>query len=247
MNRRRPSGYTRPTTLREAFRLLVEPGSTVLAGGTWLNGGLGGPAQDAVVVVDLQALGLSGIESVADGRLRIEAMATFQQVVDDERVPTAVREAARRGEPSTFRAVATLGGCVATAEPSSELLATLLVHDAIVELAAGDRTLTLPLAELLSDLSQLKGRIVTAVTIETTGITAAARVGRTRADRPIVAAVARRTPGGERLLALTGVAATPLLVTAVGELSPPGDFLGSSDYRKSVAATLAARALKAVG
>lgn len=196
MNSHRPSGYRRPATLGEALRLLVEPGSTVLAGGTWLNGGRGGPARAPVVMVDLQALRLSGIESVAAGVLRIEAMTTFQQVVDEERVPTAVREAARRAEPSTFRAIATLGGYVATAEPSSELLASLLVHDAIVELAASDRTLTLPLAELLSEPSQLTDRIVTAVTIETTGISAAARVDCTRADRPIVAAVARRLSCG---------------------------------------------------
>lgn len=65
-------------------------------------------------------------------------------------------------------------------------------------------------------------------------------------SRPFASSSIERT-GGERRLALTGVAATPLLVTAVGELSSTGDFLGSSQYRKTVAATLAARALEAVG
>jgi CO/xanthine dehydrogenase FAD-binding subunit len=237
------AGYRRPGTVQEALGLLEEPGSVALAGGTWLNGKA---TPNPVLVVDLQALELSGIESVAGGGLRVGAMATLQQLVDDGRVPRAMRDAARRAEPSTLRAAATIGGCVAIAEPSSELLATLLVHDAIVELAH-DRTEHLPLAALLADLSRLEGRIITAVTIETTGVTSAARVGRTRADRPIVAAVARRTPDGERRLALTGVAATPVLVTGVDELSPPGDFLGSSEYRKAVAAILAARALEAVG
>ena len=237
-------GYRRPTTIDEALELLEQEGSRALAGGTRLVGEAG---SEPAVVVDLQSLQLGGIELAAAGALRLGAMVTLQQLVDDDRVPTAVREAARRTDPSTFRNAATVGGCVAAAEQSSELLATLLVHDAIVELAGRERVQSMPLAALLSDLSQLTGRIVSAVTIETTGFTAAARVGRTGADRPIVAAVARRAPDGSRRLALTGVAATPVLAPNLDELSPPGDFLGSSAYRKAVAATLAARALEVLG
>ena len=237
------AGYRRPGTLDEALGLLGEPGAVVLAGGTRLNAE---PTPEPVVMVDLQALGLDGVERAGDGALRIGAMTTLQQVVDDDRAPVAVREAARRAEPSTLRAAATVGGCVATAEPASELLATLLVHDALVELTGGDGKRTVPLAALLADPARLTGRIVTAVTIETTGVTSAARAGRTRADRPIVAAVARRTVDGRRLLALTGVAATPVLVANVDELAPPGDFLGSSEYRGALARTLAARALAGV-
>jgi probable selenate reductase FAD-binding subunit len=244
----RVAEYRRPGTVAEALALLDRPGAVVLAGGTRLNRS---PRLEPVAVVDLQDLGLGGIARLGEGMLRVGAMTTLQEVVDDKGVPVALRDAARRAEPSTLRAAATVGGCVASAEPTSELLATLLVHDAQVALAGRDGVETLPLAELLAAPALLAGRIVTALTIDGTGVTAAARVGRTRADRPIVAAVARRTGSGGLRLALTGVARTPVLVdptlvTAVQDLDPPGDFRGSSEYRRALAATLAARALEAV-
>ena len=242
-------GYMRPRAISEALGLLDHPDAAVLAGGMRLNTR---PARDPVVAVDLQALGLGGITRLLDGGLWIGAMTTLQQVVDDKDVPVTLRDAARRSEPSTLRAAATVGGCVASAEPDSELLAALLVHDAQVVLSGHDGENTLPLAALLQELPQLVGHIITAVTIDDTGVTSAARVGRTRADRPIVSAVARRTRDGELRLALTGVAATPILVTpvqlaALDGLDPPDDFRGSSEYRRALAATLAARALEGVG
>ena len=87
-------------------------------------------------------------------------------------------------------------------------------------------------------------RIVTAVTIETTGSSVVARAGRTRADRAIVAAAARIGADGERRLALSGMAATPLLVEGTDELDPPGDFRGSSEYRRALAEVLVARAVE---
>ena len=92
------------------------------------------------------------------------------------------------------------------------------------------------------------GAFVTAVVIETEGTCAAARTGRTAADRPIVAAYARRTPDSETRLALAGVARRPVLVNPdeLDELEPPDDFRGSSEYRRALAHTLAARALEGV-
>jgi CO/xanthine dehydrogenase FAD-binding subunit len=238
------AAYRRPGTLDEALGLLTEPGAVVLAGGTRLNGE---PSRDLVVMVDLQALGLSGVARLAGGALRIGSMTTLQQVVENGEVPFALRDAARRLEPSTIRAAATVGGCVATAEPTSEFVATLLVYDALVGITGPEGELTVPLSVLLMDSPFPAGWIITTVTIDTTGVTAAARVGRTVADRPIVAAVARRTLAGDLRLALTGVAGVPVLVEDVDELDPPEDFRGSSEYRRALAVTLAARVLEVVG
>lgn len=236
-------GYQRPGSLDEALLLLSWPGTVVLGGGTRLAAD---PAPGPVQVVDLQALGLGRIEPLSGGRLRIGATATLQRIADSAAVPAVVREAARRERPSTLRAQATLGGCVAAREADSELLAALLVYDAVLSIAGGPARLAL--AEFLASRPPPGAWIITGLTVQTPGTASAARAGRTPADRPIVAAVARAGADGRRRLALAGVAAAPVLVpglAAIAGLDPPGDFRGSGEYRRAVAAVLAARVLEA--
>lgn len=237
-------GYRRPGSLDEALLLLFWPGTVVLGGGTRLAAD---PAPGPVQAVDLQALGLGRIEVLSGARLRIGATATLQQIADSAVVPAVLREAARRERPSTLRAQATLGGCVASREADSELLATLLAYDAVLSIAGGPAYLAL--AKFLADDPPSDARIIAALTVETSGAASAARAGRTPADRPIVAAVARAGDDGQRHLALAGVAAVPILVpglAAIAGLDPSGDFRGSGEYRRAVAAVLAARALEAI-
>jgi len=249
----RVSEYRRPATLAEALACIALPGAVMVGGGTKVNAEM---SAEPITVVDLQALGIDGIERHIDGLL-IGATATLQRLADADDVPAAIRDAARREEPSTLRSMATVGGCIAAADPASELLASFLVHDAQVRLVGPDGPHELEMAALLADRRKLAGRIIVAVRIETDGVTSVARTGRTRADRPIVAAVARRTADGGRRLALTGVALTPVLMAMAGDaaddaylpddLDPPDDFLGSSEYRRALAAVLARRALGEVG
>jgi len=237
-------GYRRPGSLDEALLLLSWPGTVVLGGGTRLAAD---PAPGPVQVVDLQALGLGRIQALGGTRLRIGATATLQQIADSAVVPAVVREAARRERPSTLRAQATLGGCVAAREANSELLAALLAHDAVLKIAGGPAHIAL--ADFLAGHPPPGAWIIAGLTVETSGTAFAARAGRTPADRPIVAAVARAGEDGERRLALAGVAAAPILVpglAAIAELDPPGDFRGCGEYRRAVAAVLAARALEAI-
>ncbi len=89
-------------------------------------------------------------------------------------------------------------------------------------------------------------RLVTSVSVAVDGQGAIAATGRTPADVPIVAAVARRT-GDDIRLALTGVGPYPLLVDAADPtagLEPPGDFRGSADYRTHLAGVLSARVIE---
>jgi len=241
------SEYFRPASLAEALGFLERPGAVLVGGGTKVNAR---PSAGPVAIVDLQALPIAAIER-DNGGLAIGATATLRQLAEAAAVPAAVAQAARREAPSTLRAMATVGGCVATADPSSELLASLLVHQAQVRLAGADGPVSLTLPALLADRRGLAGRIIVGVRIETGGLSATARTGRTTADRPIVAAVARRTADGRRYLALTGVAATAVLVPAdehaADDLDPPGDFRGSGRYRRSLAAVLAGRVLEEIG
>lgn len=236
------TNYHRPSSVDEALALLgrTSAESVILAGGTVVNAE---PGAGAAAVIDLQAAVGGEIEH-HDGRVNIGAMARLQDLVDHPDVPALLGEVARREGPNTFRNAASVGGTVARADRESELLAGLLVHEATVEVHRSDRTASVALADLLTDLSTLEGGIITSVSIEIGGATATERVGRTPADSSIVAAVGRMSSDGP-LLAITGVAATPVLVdpASVGSLSPPGDFRGSPEYRLHLAEVLAARVL----
>ncbi|HYF74409.1 MAG TPA: FAD binding domain-containing protein, partial [Nocardioides sp.] len=208
------TAYGRPATMTDAFELLARPGAVVLGGGTRLNGDT---STERVEVVDLQSLGLDGVRAEGEHGLRVGAMTTLQRIADDERVPAVVREAARRERPSTLRAQGTLGGCVATGDWECELLAALLVHEAVVHVESSSGSDAIALEALLDRLPLHPGQVVTAVALRTDGAAASARTARTPADRAIVAAFARTVQDGCRI-ALTGVAATPVLVEPGDEL-----------------------------
>lgn len=237
--------YHRPSSVEEALRLLARPqvSTAVVAGGTHLNARLGDATEE---VVDLQAVGLDRVESNGD-RLALGAMVRIQTLVEDSRVPALVRDLAHREGPNTFRHQGTVGGLIAAADPGSELLAALLVFEAEVEIqsAGGARRLALP-DFLAKKPAALEGGLLTSVSLAVTGQGAAERAARTPADSPIVAAVGRREKQGQIRLALCGVAKTPILVSPnadqlKSQLNPPGNFRGSSEYRRQIAVVLARR------
>ena len=237
----RIEAYHRPTSVIDAVGLHASPDRLALAGGTTLRHDGGSRSTE---VVDLQALGLDHI--APDGDLdndivRIDAMVTLQDLADSDVVPDLIRAAARAELPSTLRTLATVGGTIGAAGADSLLLTALLVHDTSVHFADG-RSEALP-AVLATGLDA--GELVVAIEAQTSGRTAVAKTGRTPNDDPIVAAAARTTDDGIHL-ALCGVAPTPQLID-VGELDrlePPGDFRGSAEYRRHLAAVLSARVIE---
>lgn len=242
-----PQTYHRPDSIEEALQLLSRQGlnSAVLAGGTQLNSDLSGVDE----VVDLQSTGLDQI-TAGDERLSLGAMVRVQTILDAASLtndtPPLLREMARREGPNTFRNAGTIGGAIVTADPESELLAALLVFEADVTIHTTAGAHTMPLSDFLTDVrGHLESGILTGVSLQTAGPTAHARVARTPQDSPIVAALARRKPDGAALLALCGVAPTPILAGPgdISNLDPPADFRGSSQYRKKMAQVLARRVL----
>ncbi len=230
--------YHRPSSVEEALELLARPTATVLAGGTLVNAT---PTTHPVIAVDISRLGLSGIELLTDGRLRLGAATTLQQIVDHPLVPAVLRELARRESVSTLRTLATVGGTLAAGGPESELVAGLLVCEAEVTLRSATGAKSIRFSDLLSDCDHLLSTLIVDATIHVDGTLAADRTGRTPGDVAIVSAVARRTTDGRTLVALSGVAPTPVLVDSVDSLSPVGDFRGSAEYRKHLASVLSAR------
>ena len=246
--------YHRPTSVAEALALLGRPGMTsvALAGGTQVtpqlvdNDYATGTVVDAVV--DLQAVGLTGVERHGE-RLTVGAMVRLQTLVESEEVPPLLREMAHREGPNTLRQMGTIGGLVVSGNPESECLAALLLFEAEVQIQGRTGETRMSLADLLAQgRAVLDSGLVTAITITTTGQTASDRVARTPAGVPSVAAWSRRTDDGKLRLALCGVAATPCLVdpAEVAALNPAGDFRGSSTYRRQMAITLSRRVIEQV-
>ena len=232
--------YHRPSSLTEAAELLADPERRAVGGGTIVVPDARRVRPVGIELVDLQDLPLAEIND-GEGRLTLGAMSRVGDLLADQRTPDLLAELARRELPSTLRHQATIGGTVALGDPDSVLVAGLLVHDAIVEFHDAEaKTLGQSIADCVGQ------RIVTAVSIDPSGQGAFAATGRTPADEPIVAAVARRGPGNTIRLALTGVAASPLEVAPedpTAGLDPPGDFRGSTDYRLHLAGVLSARVL----
>jgi len=233
----RIDAYHRPSSVTDAVSLLAEPRHLALAGGTTIRHH-GGAAPTEVV--DLQALGLDQIRS-EQGIVRIGAMVRLHDLVEHEAAPDLIRRTARSEMPSALRTLATVGGTIGAAWPDSVFLAALLVHEASVLFADGR---TVALSSMLGD-GLAAGELIVEVDIQASGATAVAATGRTPADDPIVAAVARSTDDGIRL-ALTGIGPTPDLVDPddVDRLEPLGDFRGSTAYRRHLAGVLSARVVE---
>lgn len=240
--------YHRPTTIEECLPLLG--GSAVpLAGGVDLVGRLNlGEVRD-LELVDLQDLGLDTITVDADGAVaRLGAMASFAALAGCAALPDTLRAIARAEEPSTLRTRSTVGGLVAGRAWDSWLLAALLAADASVGVRsrAGERTLTISDA-LAAGLRP--GDLVTHVDLPLSGTWASASTARTPADKPIVGAVGRRRSDDSTVVAMCGVATTPVVVDP-DRLPPeqdfPSDFRGSSAYRRHLADVNGARVLAAL-
>jgi CO/xanthine dehydrogenase FAD-binding subunit len=269
--------YYRPATLKEALALLErrELRAMPLAGGSHLVPLLradvdlpGSLAAKVDGVVDLVDLGLAFVRpegKAGSGWLHLGAMTRLAEIVDDDVCRTIagglLAEAARREGPVNLRNVATIAGSVLTAEPASELLLILLALTAEATIVSGDGAeRTAPLAALSAEPQAVLERgLVTALRLPWPGEAVRgglARVARTPADHPIVAAAAV-VDGSLAHVAIGGVTQRPLLVqlnasddvaqaiaSAASEQAILSDFLGSAEYRQAMAPILAHRAIE---
>ena len=233
--------YQRPGNLEEALSLISLDKHVPLAGGTLLNSS---EDNEPLHFVDLQELPLKGIER-SNGKLTMGSMATLDEIMKNSDCPDSIRRSSRSELPSTLRTLATIGGTVASGDSDSQLIASLLVHDAEITTLSSNGESNIPLQEVLGETESFRAQLILSIDIATDGECVMEATGRTPADTPIVSVTARRCSGGHRM-AVTGVAPTPVLVDSENptvSLQPSSDFRGDSEYRMHLVKILASRAL----
>lgn len=260
--------YHRPNDVEEAHRLLQreDVNTAALAGGSKLVG-QGGPEIEAVV--DLSGLALDYMELKGD-TLHLGAMVRLQTIVDEgtELAGGLLADTAHRMAGWHVRNAATVGGMLASGDIHAPLSIALAALGARVELYGQPGEL--PLWADLAGQAWGKGlqkQLLTEVSVEShqplgTGYE---QVARTPADLPILCAAAAAYPAGEGQIetctAVGGLLRGSILVDRSvlkldqdaaaaditghlhEDLPTLDDYLGSAEYRRSIAPVIARRAL----
>ncbi len=261
----------KPTSLAGALKLLQQPGTVALAGGTEL---IASQRRDVTAVVDLSALGLSYIRE-SGGAIAVGATTTLAELNESPILRAmangVVVQAAHRSAASVLRNQGTFAGTLIT-EPDSILAVTLLALDAQATVVRKD-TRVVSFADFLSMCEHLlMMALLTEIILPITNPRASLQtVARTPSDQPIVSvcAAARIDQNVARdvRIALGGVAEAAVRATAAEQalegqplndasinnavraihespLQPRSDFRGSAEYRKEMAVVLVRRAVK---
>jgi CO/xanthine dehydrogenase FAD-binding subunit len=241
--------YSRPHTLEEALKLLQQPDSFPMGGGTWLNQ----PRDDKFAVVDLQALGFDKIRKLGNN-LEIGACVTLQQLLESVDCPDALKQALRLEAGLNIRNAATVAGVLVTCDGRSAYATVMLALYAKLIVTNEHSSVTIGLGEFL--LIRQAG-LIKAITIPINVRSAFETVARSPLDRPIVCAAIAQWSSGRTRLALGGCHKSPALamdgtepdgieIAARSSFQEAGDEWASSEYRSDVAATLAKRCLSSV-
>lgn len=242
------TAYYRPNTLEDALRLLDQPDTLPLGGGTKLNS----PAfkTRTFAVVDLQNLGLNQI-SVHGHILEIGATVTLQELLEHEHTPEALKQTLRLETPLNLRNVATVAGTLVSCDGRSPFGTAMLALDAKITVVRKQ-----PSVLTLAEYWALRpAGLITLLSIPLNARLAYEQVARTPTDVPMVCAALTQWKSGRTRLALGGYGVSPLLAmdgteadgleaAARNAFHEATDAWASAEYRREVAATLARRCLE---
>jgi carbon-monoxide dehydrogenase medium subunit len=215
------------------------------------------------VLVDLADLeDLRAIAKTGDGALELGAMATYSQVVtspDVKDVRPMLAEVAAQIADVQVRNRGTVGGNICSNDPTNHLPPVMVAAGATMTIAGRDGEREVSAEEFFLGVYMTAvgpGELLTKVTLPARDGAgdgfAAITIG---ADGTCIVNAAATVSGGEARVALGCVSATPVLLTAAAEdeavreavgaaaIEPPSDVHGSADYRRHLAAVVAARAV----
>jgi carbon-monoxide dehydrogenase medium subunit len=256
--------YARPDSVDDAVELLAaREDARALAGGQSLVNVMKTRVASPELVVDLNRIeGLRGIRDDG-GALTIGAMTTYAVIVGSPEVAAArpiLAEVARTIADVQVRNRGTIGGNVCSNDPTNHFppLLAALQAEFTIRGAEGDRTATTDeFFEGVFATAVHPGELLTAIRVPAKGDArdgwASATLGR---EGTGIVSVAATVSGGNARIAIGCVAATPVVVTAsadqtavadavkCADLDPPSDVHASADYRRHLAAVLAARAIR---
>ena len=136
-----------------------------LAGGTEVNRLGSDIAVKAETLISLKKCeGLSDIEETADA-VKLGAMCTFQQIVESDKTPEYLKEAALFMASRTKRNMATIGGNIAALRDDSYLMPVLLAVCAEVEVLKADGSEWLCISSYKEAAEEGEEMLITAVRI----------------------------------------------------------------------------------
>jgi carbon-monoxide dehydrogenase medium subunit len=257
-------GYARPASVDDAVRLLAEnDGARPLAGGQTIVNVMKARAAAPDVLVDLADLDdLRTIAKTGDGGLELGAMATYSQVItsaDVKDVRPILADVAAQIADVQVRNRGTVGGNICSNDPTNHLPPVMVAAGATMTIVGTGGEREVSAGEFFLGVYMTAvgpGEFLTKVTLPARGGAgdgfAAITIG---ADGTCIVNAAASVNGGEARVALGCVSATPVLLTAAAEddavreavgaaaIDPPSDVHGSADYRRHLAAVVAARAV----
>jgi CO/xanthine dehydrogenase FAD-binding subunit len=241
------SHYYRPTNLEQALKLLSQPHTYPLGGGTVLAQ----RSSESFSVVDLQSLGLDNLRK-SGNNLEIGATATLQQLLESVHIPKVLKTAIRIENPLNLRTLGTVAGALVTCDGRSSFGLVMLALDAKC-LLVSDNTSKISLGEILQFRNQLLlGKLITNIEIPLNIKLAFNTVARTQADKSIVSAAMVQWPSGRTRLVLGGWGQFPtlamdgneadgMLEAAHNASAEAADEWASAEYRMEIAGILTQR------
>jgi aerobic carbon-monoxide dehydrogenase medium subunit len=255
-----PVRYVRAQSFEDAFEALSDPDAKVLAGGQSLLPLLKLRVVRPSTLVDVFELRTGGVELEGD-ELRIGALTTWNEL---ERAPelgaralAAIAECAAVIGDLQVRNRGTLGGSLVHADPASDMPAVMLALGArlVIRSAAGERTLAAEdffAGPFMTALSPTELLVEVRIPLPAVGSGSAyAKVEHPASGFALAGAAAFVWPGGHRTIALIGVGARPLVLSADAEPEDAiakaeifGDDFAPEDYRRHLATVVARRALE---
>jgi CO/xanthine dehydrogenase FAD-binding subunit len=242
------TSYHRPVTLEEALKLLSQPNTAPLGGGTVLSHG----TADSIIAVDLQRLSLDSLRANGNS-LEIGATLTLQSLLESSLCPLAIQPALKNEAPLNVRNSATIAGTIVACDGRSALVTCLLALDSKIEQKVFDASKIESRISNLGDFLPLRPRgLITSISLPLNAKLAFEYVARTPSDKPIVCVALARWESGRTRMAVGGFGKSPLLAmdgTASDDLATAArnacheatDEWGSAEYRMDIAATLAKR------